>query len=439
MRKKLLYIGVISSMLCLPLVANAETTLTKTNSLQYSHWISDTNLLCVEGDSGYGIATMDGTLLTESIYTRSFNYSKGYICGAEKSDDLHNQGVFALDGTIVIPFEYADIKALNEHWFLGIVVEKSTADQYDYTSWSSNNDYYLIKTVDVYYLEDGKGTKVSSLTRDHYIDSYAFGPYINIQDRTTNVISTYDAQFTQVATDLKYIFSESVEIGGLSTFRFNGQYGLQDAEGNEVMPASYSIIYDFYRGYAEVSTEVKTGLIDEEGTLIVPTEYDDIELSYYLPSSPTSSSGYNANGYFAVVQDGKLGFVDETGTLTCAPKYSENVLELTGASAVLTDLEGNTIIVAADGVETMIEGYERVSAMYYGSGMYYTVRNADYQYGMIDWHGNEILPCQYDDISLSGDGKYVMATTNYDNDIYQIVYTPDEPATPSEASETEVP
>lgn len=424
-------------MFCLPMMVHAETTVTKTSSVDHSRWIDGTNLLRMESDSGYGIATMDGTFLTESIYTSSFDYTKGYICSSEATDELNNKGAFALDGTIVVPFEYADIETLNNHWFLGIVLESSTATQYDYTSWLGKDDYYLIKTVDVYYLEDGKGTKVASLTRDQYIDSSAFGSYINIQDRTTNIITTYDSQFTQIETGLGHIYDTPIETRDLLTFRFNGQYGLVDADGNEVMPASFKYIYDFYRGYAEVSTGEKNGLIDEEGNLILPTEYDQIKKVYTLPSDPIQSSGYNANGYFAVVVDGKLGFVDENGAMTCEPKYAADVVELNGASAMLTDLEGKTHLIAADGMETLIEGYERVSVLYYGSGMYYKVADSNYKYGMIDWHGNEIFPCEYDNISLSGDGNYVLAAVDYADDIYQIVYTPDTLATPAEIEETE--
>ena len=114
------------------------------------------------------------------------------------------------------------------------------------------------------------------------------------------------------------------------------------------------------------------------------------------------------------------------GTLTLAPKYSKDNTDVCGASAILTDLEGNTIILAADGVETMVEGYDRVRALYYGSGLYYTVTDADYNYGLIDWHGNVLLPCEYRDITMSGDGNYLLVEVDYDNsDLYEITFESD--------------
>ena len=142
----------------------------------------------------------------------------------------------------------------------------------------------MIKTADVYYVDGGSGNNVASLTSDKYLDASANGQYLNIQDRTTNVISTYDREFNQVATDLKYISDISVETRNLIPYKENGQNGLKDADGNVVMEPAFSYINDFVRGYAEVSTGEKNGLIDELGNVVIPAEYDKIKKPYYLPS-----------------------------------------------------------------------------------------------------------------------------------------------------------
>ena len=125
-----------------------------------------------------------------------------------------------------------------------------------------------------------------------------------------------------------------------------------------------------------------------------------------------------------VVQDGKFGYIDSQGNTTMEPKYSESAVEVNGVTAILTDLEGNERLLAADGTETVVEGYERIVPLQNGSGFYYRTEDAEYNEGMIDWHGNEIIPCENDDIVISGDGKYVLVDADYSDGIVEIYKLP---------------
>lgn len=427
MKKKLLTVIAGLVMTALPVTVQAQTTLNAVGAVSDASWVDGTTLLCVEGNNGYGLMTVDGKLLTPDVYSRSMEYHDGYIIARPVSEDLNCAGLLGLNdlsGAAVMPFQYGEVKVLSGHWAIGIVLEKATASQYDYQSLIGDN-YYLIQNVDVYYLDHGKGNHLATLTRDQYMDARANETYIHIEDRTTNVVTRYDAQFQAVETDVKNIYELPPDPDDLVTYRENGQYGVKDGMDHIVMEPSFQSIYDFNGDYAVVSNGEKKGLIDAQGQVIVPVEYDDIKRSYYTPEG---ASDYNANGYFAVVTDGKIGFVDETGAVTCEPKYSETAAEITGASALLTDLEGNQLLIAADGVETVLEGYDRVRACDYGSGMYYEVHDADYNEGLIDWHGEELLPCEYSDISFSGDGQYILARSkdNYSTcNIYRVTYEKD--------------
>lgn len=420
---------------------SAQTSLEKAATVEGADLLYGSNNLTLEGESGYALADMAGTPLTEAVYG-SFSYNGGYIVATGAEGGLTSTGVLTAEGKELVPCRYSEIEVLNPHWILAITLDEATADQYDYSSFLSNDAFYLINTVDVYFIsQDKEASCVASLTRDQYLDSSAYGEYINIQDRATNGITAYDSAFQPVATDLSYIYDEPVDGDGLVTFSSNGQYGLQDAQGNTVMEPSFQYIYDFYRDYAVVSTGEKEGLIDREGNVVLPAEFDEVELNYYLPEDPESesTSGYGAFGYFSVIQDGKAGFADETGAITCEPKYVADAVENCGISLLMTDAQGNVSIIAADGAETLIEGYDDVSALYYGSGLLYEVRNTDYQEGLIDWHGNVLLPCEYGDISLSADGNYAV-TDNYDGyiDVYKLAFDQDGANAETEApAETE--
>ncbi|MCC8065744.1 MAG: WG repeat-containing protein, partial [Clostridiales bacterium] len=428
MKREFLLMGLAVTLFCMPVFAKADTTLTEVAAVQDADWIDGTNLLSVEGDSGYGIMEIDGTMLTDMIYTYSFSYDYGYISAIVAGDSWDCRGVLNLAGEEVVPCQYTYADILNNHWALGYMLTEADASQYDFTmtNWfSSDSDtYLLINTVDVYYMEDHTASVVATLTRDQFMDAYAAGKYINIQDRSTTSITAYDSSFTAVATDLSSIYAEQEDASDIVEYYENGQYGLKDASGNIIMEPSYYTIYSFYGGYAMVSDGELYGLIDEQGNEVLPVAYEDVLTNYYSPEDEDgNTSGYNAFGYFAAEQDGKLVFVTEGGTVVSGPAYAVDNVDLKGASATLTDMEGNELLISADGIETSLDGYSYVYALYNTSGMLYEVEDSDYNYGVIDWHGNEVLPCAYKGVDVSGDGNYLLADLDYDNSvIYQISY-----------------
>lgn len=384
------------------------------------NWITGTNLLEVQTNNGSAISDLDGNMLTGTIYA-SFTREKNIITAAQVNvDALNYMGAFDMNGTPVIPFQYGVIKVLNENWAVAVVLEEATAEQYDYSSYSGG--YYLITSVDVYNLSSG--ACVANLTRAQYADANAIEDTINIEDRTTGVVTAYDAQFNVLGTDLRSTHDSTYATEPLQTFRENGQYGLKDAEGNVIMAPSYQSIYDFHYGYATVYDGTHEGLIDETGTLVVPLEFDNVKTMNNMPADENNYSlGYFAHGYFCIQQDDKIGYVNDQGVVTCEPKYSKNIVDVQGISLTYTDMEGKEHILAADGVDTVIDGYERYTALSYMGGVFYKTTNADYKYGVIDWHGNEIFPCEYDRISPSGDGQYLLVSKDLTNmEIYKIDY-----------------
>ena len=59
--------------------------------------------------------------------------------------------------------------------------------------------------------------------------------------------------------------------------------------------------------------------------------------------------------------------------------------------------------------------------------MFYRVNTEDYDYGMIDWHGNVVLPAQYTSIDASGDGLYVLADVDYETqELYEVTAARDQ-------------
>lgn len=419
--------------LCVSALAETGVTLVRTYTGGSPNLISDTNRY----NNNYAMTDVNLNPLTEEHYY-SFMQQKGWITASDSNvqDTLNNEGVLDTDGNIIVPFQYADLKMRSHEWIVAIKLGAGTSDNYDYTG-NNKTEFYLISGVDVYNTETGV---VASLTRDQYIDSAVNAGHLAIQDRVTGVITLYDANFNAVETLKSLYTGPQKALDKINTFRQDGRYGLKDGQGNVIMEASYRYIY-LPSGKSEYATFektdaneiVRTGLLSTaDGSVIIPAAYDKIETTFNLPTNKYGSySGYNAFGYFTVVRDNKVGFVDVNGNETVAPKYSKEISTLNGASYSLTDLTGATLIVAADGVETSVAGYKKVTAMSYCSGIFYQVETNDGKYGLIDWHGKEIVPATNDyRMKATGDGKYLIVSPDYkSSELYELIY-PASPAAP---------
>lgn len=382
--------------------------------------ITDSNILKVSGKQEYYLAKMDGTPLTEDVYKRiDLNCTNGWITGTNVEIEGWNHGVLsATDGSIAVPFVYGEVKILNKYWGLAFNYVPASADNYDFESWTGS-DYYLIDTVDVYWLPTA--SKLATIPRANYMNARAYDAYINIEDRETNTTTTYDLNMNPLGT-VSDIYTQDY-IPHYSTFRYNGQQGLLDPDGNEVFPASYQYVNESgINGFFQVSTGDLNGLVDSNGNLVVPVEYSKINRSYQSPSDLGST--YVNFGYVCVEKDKCLGYYRINNSESCPPKYSTNLLENNGVSALFTDMSGNLNIMAADGEENILSGYEKVYPLYNSAGALYKVNNADYKYGLIDWHGKEILPMKYDTIELSANGHFLLASESYSTpaEIYYVSY-----------------
>lgn len=403
--------------------AMAEVTLTQTGSFNSNRveWVDGTNLLRVPGTNGYALVALEGAALTGDVYS-SFSYENGYIVARENRDGVDANGLLALDGTVVMPMKYGDVEVLSGTWAAGYVLKEATADNYDYKTWGDPTQYYLIDTVDIYYLPELR--IAATLPRTNFSDAAAFVERISIQDRATGKTATYDKDMNVVASDLYSIYDDDYADLPAIPFYKVGRYGLQDAAGNVILEPTYETIYTFYGDKAEATWEDKHGLITQTGEEILAPVYDDVLLHYERDNLRNiGGSCYDAYGYYGVIADGKFGYVNSEGEYTFAPKYAKDVVDFGGASTQMTDLEGKLHLLAADGVETVIQTpYNSMYALEFSRGMLYKVTNESYDYGVIDWHNETVLPMEYDGVEVSGDGAYLLVTKGKETLIYAIDY-----------------
>ena len=216
MKRALSVLLALSLALCLTGGALAEITLERVGSvLTGTRWVSGTpDLLSIGSGNSLGLMSMDGRALTPAEYSM---FGGAFGCVRTMKSDGENQrwGMVALDGTTIIPCEYDALEPLNENWCVAIRLTESDETAYDYYKWDDfsaqksrmPNDAresfyaqicekltcYLIEQADVYSLK--KGACVASLSHDAYDLSVAIDDVINIRNRTTGVITSYDADF----------------------------------------------------------------------------------------------------------------------------------------------------------------------------------------------------------------------------------------------------
>ena len=395
--------------------------------------VPDTNVWRVDGyPKGSYLMSVDGTALTEAEYSDRMDGAYGYVIVSSQEQDVNTSGLLDQSGVEVMPLQYGEVTIIGSRWAAGLVFEEATAEEYDYRGvWSDS--YWSIKQVDIYYLPEAKC--VASLDRSAYDTARSYEDKIKIQKRDSTV-NIYDSQFNLLAENLDSSMYYTNEGFTYNAFRDqgNGLFGLADLAGNVVIEPNYqSISVEFIHGYCEVAKDGYYGLVTTDGTVAVPLQYDSVENYQYETAGEDGPQRYFAFGYAAVQLDGKLKYVDAAGNLTGDFQYSSVTSQ--GVSALVESNTGGYKLIAADGVETALDDYSYVNVVANSRGMYYQVQitdeNYNTQYGLIDWHGNEIVPCEYERMMVTGDAQYVLvgeSNISGPYSVYKLPYPDDDAA-----------
>ena len=385
----------------------------------------------------HGLMDDTGSVRVPLEYEYRISHEGYGFFSVRNADDINNKAIIDGSGNLLTGYQYADFSVLNENWVLGIKVTPTTGELYDYTG--SSNAKYLIYAVDVY--DFSRGVMVGTLRRETYKRAQIVsGEYLLVLDRNDNVqlydknLQPIDSAYTSYYDDELYVTTvgfekcvvsrttgETVAKGLSRAYSINRSdyywvkgeasrsgWGLMDREGNLLTELDYDSDYSTnYGGYIEVSYYDKTGLMRlSDGKLIVPCEYDDILYGY-------NGYSYISNGYIAVVKDGKVGFVDTEGNVTCDPKYARTAVTVLGCTMYATDLDGSIIVIAADGTITRnIQALKEYGCS--DDGYFLSVQDGNGAWGVIDWHGETVLPfISESSFSVRGEGFVVYNDTLY--------------------------
>lgn len=427
LRRTLAAVLALLMMLSLPLCASAQVTLDSSFTMEIYSLIlarySDANVMIGSKDINgpYVLYASNGSPLTSAAYHTMDSCGVMFKVGVESG--LNVYGLIDSKGMQVVPMSYGDVECISEHWTLGITLEESTVDNYDYKTYDGSA-FYLISGYDVFF----DGVKVGTLGRNAYRSAYAYGSYLYVYDKQENY-TCYDRNMVASAYVADYASNSEYEekdhqvwhrgsnqqafCAGCTltsadverdVYIVNGR--IVDLQGNElgVIDSKYEYVYKFEGDYARVKMNGKYGLIDRAGREIIPCEYDDI------PLNDTFFDG----GYQGVVKDGKFGYVNLNGEVTCDFVYADSAVRSTYKAPFtsVTDLTGSQIVLSA-AVGELPEKYAEVSINSTNGSPLMVVENASEQAGVIDLYGNVLIPLDgtYDDVydlSVSPDGTMVI-------------------------------
>ena len=419
MKKGILILAILCILTLLPVSSLGEVEF----NLLYQYKpkvtnVAGTNYLIIQTSyyGTYGLFTTDGKELIPCKYAILESLGNHLFSAAKEEKALNGRVLVDRQGNEYGDFTYTSFKILNQHWVLGYVLnetELATEEKYDL---KYANQFYYVARTDLFYV-NGEGTSpVASASGLAFTSAQAHGKYLSVQDEYGNVV-VYNQRYQAMPVMVEAIgtpiytvqflalvdtatgdmigdgytkVSEANSTNGmlLIAFRtgFDGSQmaGIFDEDGNELAPIEYPIA-SVNGDYAILKENNKQGLYSlKQGKLIAPCQFDSIL------TARNSADPFVNNGYILVENDGVRSFYDvEKGEITCTipQEYYETMIRV--GSVCYVPAEGGFTLIAADGTVTLLEADSMANTA--GDGYLLVAKRGDF-FGVVDWHGNEVLP-----------------------------------------------
>lgn len=187
---------------------------------------------------------------------------------------------------------------------------------------------------------------------------------------------------------------ERIQDGLIAVKGRNDLYGIIDMENNEIVPCKYKSIGEFSEGLARVEDEYENyGFIDRGGLEVIPCKFYNLE---------NFNSGL-ARGFVSITSE--TFFIDKSGNKVIKISPFTSASNFSNGYARIYDLDYGYRYIDTFGNEVLTGKYEYVSQFYNGFAV---VENNHRLCGLINTKLEEVLPCQYIDISNFSDELIVV-------------------------------
>ena len=263
--------------------------------------------------------------------------------------------------------------------------------------------------------DNNKWGVINSLGEEVVHPSY--DEMIIVPDSSKNVfICTYDVDYQAGTYKTKAInekeeilfgtyetvepIENSDEVGNLwyeeniLRIRKNGRYGLINYEGTTLLPCEYDSILAIsgVKNSLVVTKDGKQGLASNSGDLIISADYKTIQ----------AVSNNFEDGYIVENESGKFGLIDSNKKTVLETKYDE-IAKVTGNSAYLVKTEGVWKVINKKSEELFTFVYDKAKEMNLNNII---VVKAN-KFGAINYEGKEVIKQEYDDLSYISEEKFI--------------------------------
>lgn len=222
----------------------------------------------------------------------------------------------------------------------------------------------FICTYDVDYETGEYKTKVLNEKNSEIFTEYEKVEALNNMDKDSNLI--YDQQVLKVKN--------------------NGKYGLINMEGKLLVPTEYDNIETISKieNTYKLTKDGKVGIANSDGRLVIEPQYIDIDVL----------GKDNKSGFIVKNESNKYGIVSYSNTAILPINY-DSVEKIYGNNCYVVTVAGKQKLVNKDGADVLTTGFEKISQILNGQENEVIFINAN-KYGIMKLTGETTLEAQYD-------------------------------------------
>ncbi len=250
----------------------------------------------------YGVINRSGKLITKHNYKQIRPFNEGYAAVKHKG----KYGFINTKGSLVISARYSKVSDFREE---RAAVQREGLCGYIDMEGEEVVHLEFSKCLD---FEDGKAVVYKGYRKGGLIDlngNYIIEPSLNRLYKFTDgrgLVRDSSYNFYYITAQSNNIHSGMYQKAGAFQHGVavvqsvnNGQWGIINQKGIELIPPKYDKIEKFKDGYARVRIQQFSGLSTLQGELIVQPDYEYIS--------------YAGDGIFRVEQGDKIGYFDSEG------------------------------------------------------------------------------------------------------------------------------
>jgi hypothetical protein len=324
--------------------------------------------LVKKGDSSFCI-DINGRLTSGCVeryakweFTEGGSYTQ-YIKGRRIVSRPPFKGVTDDEGKLIIPIMYAHI----------IGMESNTSKY----RWSKL--YYKASIGNRWGVMDKNGKVMIPFVYDEVYDF--MGGMELYMVRKNNLYGLFDKKFNEMLPCV-YEGIDFVTFKGKYWFRKKEKWGLMDKDQKVIIEPQYDSHGWMKNGKIQVTKNKKNGIIDTLGQIIIPLMYDGLDDETH-------------NGLIVASLKNKWGYLDSLGKIAIPFEYDD--IRKFYKSIAGVKKEGNYFFINASNERINSNTYDFIDHDWFGKEGIKVMRNK--KVGIVDVKGNEVIPCEYDDIN----------------------------------------